>query len=113
MRRFTDPAWLETQYNNRARVPECAQVFASWTKASALARRQSRCELDVAYGSAPGELLDIFPAAQANAPVLVFVHGGYWRSLDKSDNSFVAPSFVHEGATVVLPNYALCPAVSV
>jgi arylformamidase len=45
--------------------------------------------------------------------VLVFIHGGWWRSLDKSDHSFIAPPFVQRGACVVLPNYALCPAVTV
>jgi arylformamidase len=43
----------------------------------------------------------------------VFIHGGYWRALDKRDVSFVAPSFVQDGAMVVVPNYALCPAVSI
>jgi arylformamidase len=45
--------------------------------------------------------------------VLVFIHGGYWRSLDKADHSFIAPAFVEAGATVVVPNYALCPAVTI
>jgi arylformamidase len=45
--------------------------------------------------------------------VLVFIHGGWWRALDKRDLSFIAPTFVHAGAMVVVPNYALCPAVSI
>lgn len=113
MRRLTDPAWLGAQYNNRARVPEHAQIFARWGEASVLARGSKACHLDVPYGDAAGETLDIFPAADPQAPVLVFIHGGYWRSLDKADHSFVAPSFVDAGATVVVPNYALCPAVSI
>jgi carboxylesterase type B len=44
---------------------------------------------------------------------LVFLHGGYWRALDKSDHSFVAPSLTQQGITVVVPNYALCPAVTI
>ena len=111
-----DPTWLAAQYNNRARVPEYADVLARWTQASALAREGSRVHLDVRYGSAAGELLDVFPATApgaAAAPVLVFIHGGYWRSLDKSEHSFVAPSFVADGAMVVVPNYALCPAVGI
>jgi arylformamidase len=67
----------------------------------------------VSYGAGPNETLDVFPAAHANAPVLVFIHGGWWRSLDKRDHSFVAPAFTHAGAMVVVPNYALCPAVSI
>jgi len=112
--RLDDPAWLDAQYNNRARVPDALAILARWAEASAFARDHSaRKVLDVRYGDAPGETLDVFPAEQPNAPVLVFVHGGYWRSLDKSDHSFVAPSFVADGATVVVPNYALCPAVTI
>jgi arylformamidase len=89
-------------------------LLAKWTEASALARERSAAKvLDVAYGDGRNEALDIFPAAQPNAPVLLYIHGGYWRSLDKSDFSFVAPSFVADGATVVVPNYALCPSVTI
>jgi arylformamidase len=108
-----DPAYLDAQYNNRARVPDHEAILQRWREASALARTQSRCELDIAYGREPSERLDVFPAAKAGAPVLVFIHGGYWRSLDKADHSFIAPSFVADGAAVVLPNYGLCPAVTI
>ena len=116
MRQRLDPDWLDTQYNNRARVPDHARAFANWAAASALARAKSVAHLDLPYGDGAGETLDLFPAlspAAAGAPVLVFVHGGYWRSLDKADHSFVAPSFNADGAMVVVPNYALCPAVSI
>ena len=109
----TDPAWLDAQYNNRARVADSAQILERWARASALAREKSEVLLDVPYGDGDKETLDIFPAARADAPVLVFIHGGYWRALDKSDASFVAPSFVQDGAMVVVPNYALCPTVSI
>jgi arylformamidase len=110
-----DPAWLEAQYNNRARVPDHAEVLSRWAAASALARQSSACVLDLAYGDGDGETLDLFPAPAAArpAPVLVFIHGGYWRSLDKADHSFIAPSFTADGALVVVPNYALCPAVGI
>ncbi len=108
-----DPAWLDVQYNNRARIPEHAAIFEGWRQASALAREKSLCHTDIAYGTETGETLDVFTAAQANAPVLVFIHGGWWRSLDKRDHSFIAPAFTQAGAMVVLPNYALCPAVTI
>ena len=108
-----DPAWLDRVYNNRALVPEHAAHFARWAETSAQARASQPCTLDLAYGKAPGETLDVFPAAEPGAPVLVFIHGGYWRSLDKSDHSFVAPAFTSEGACVVIPNYDLCPAVTI
>ena len=113
----TNGAWLDRMYNNRALVPEHAAHFAAWARNSASARQEHPCHLDVPYGSGPNETLDIFPAAPtatpALAPVLVFIHGGWWRSLDKADHSFIAPAFTQAGACVVLPNYALCPAVTV
>lgn len=112
-----DPAWLDRQYNNRALVPEHAAHFERWASASLQARQGLPCLLDVAYGHGAGETLDVFPAprkaGRPPAPVLVFIHGGYWRSLDKSDHSFIAPAFVKQGACVVVPNYALCPAVTI
>ena len=111
-----DGAWYDRMYNNRALVPECVSHFAHWRAASARARAEHRCFQDVTYGTGLNETLDIFPAAQVGeggAPVLVFIHGGYWRALDKADHSFIAPAFTAQGAHVVVPNYALCPAVSV
>src|SRR5690242_20203043 len=108
-----DPAWLDAQYNNRARVPDHPQHLAGWAESSALARQKMRSQLDVRYGSEDGETLDVFPADKPGAPVLVFIHGGYCRSLDKNDVSFIAPSLVQAGATVVVPNYALCPKVTI
>ena len=106
-------AWFDTQYNNRARIPEALQIIDRWVSASALTRERSVCVLDVPYGDAPSEKLDVFPATRDGSPVLVHIHGGYWRALDKRDQSFVAASFVNAGAMVVVPNYALCPAVTI
>jgi len=115
--RTPDPAWLDSQYNNRALVPDHAIHFSSWHAWSADARRAPGVLTDVAYGHGPGETLDLFlPPRRAGAglaPVMVFIHGGYWRSLDKADHSFVAKPFVEQGAVVVVPNYALCPAVTI
>lgn len=115
MRPRLEPAWLEGQYDNRARVPEHPEIFARWAEASALARQQSvpSARLDVAYGEGPLQTLDLFPCGQADAPVLVFIHGGYWRSLDKSQHSFIAPAFNAAGAHVVVANYELCPQVRI
>jgi arylformamidase len=111
----TDPAELDRAYNNRALVPAFAEHFAHWQRESLHARQHVRSFLDVAYGRGPNESLDLFVPDEPvqGAPVLVFVHGGYWRSLDKADHSFVAPPFVAQGACVVVINYALCPAVTV
>jgi arylformamidase len=107
------PDWFDTQYNNRARIPEHPEIFARWAKASELTRDRSACEIDVPYGEDASEKLDVFMTPRPGAPVLVFIHGGYWRAMDKRDQSFVAASYVNAGALVVVPNYALCPAVTI
>jgi len=107
-----DPVWLERMYNNRALVPDYAGYLDRWERASAQVRATHPCSLDVPYGEGEGERLDIFPADNARAggvPVMVFIHGGYWRSLDKSGHSFVSPAFTRAGVCVVVLNYALCP----
>lgn len=108
-----DPLWLDRMYNNRALVADSSQQLQGWSEASAAARSLLGGSLGVPYGDADGETLDVFPSAQRDAPVLVFIHGGYWRALHSSDHSFVAPPFVRAGACVVVPNHALCPAVRV
>lgn len=112
-----DAAWLDRMYNNRKLVPDHAAYFERWAGASKSVRQHASCHLDIAYGLQKSETLDVFtaggPPSPGGAPVLVFVHGGYWRSLDKSDHSFLAPAFTQAGACVVVPNYALCPAVSI
>ena len=120
MRNAHNPQWLEAQYDNRARVPDFARHLSAWADASALARQGApQALLDLRYGDGAGETLDLFPAAadapraSGGAPVLIFLHGGYWRALDKSDASFIAPVFNAQGAMVVVPNYALCPAVGI
>jgi len=108
-----DPAWLDAEYDQRARHPEHVEIGARWETASSLVQRIESWRRDVRYGAGDGETLDIYPTPRADAPVLVFIHGGYWRSSDKSLHAFIAPSFTSEGALVIVPNYALCPAVGI
>lgn len=109
--------WFEAQYNNRQRVADSAEVMARWAEASACVRGRPNCRLDLRYGPGPKQTLDVFtpdPAfAGGFAPVLVLIHGGYWRAMDKSDYAFVAASFTDEGALVIVPNHDLCPGVSI
>ncbi|MEJ8823211.1 alpha/beta hydrolase fold domain-containing protein [Variovorax humicola] len=107
------PEWFDTQYNNRARIPGHPAILQHWADASASALQQPGWVLDLAYGDDPSERLDILPAQGPGAPVFVYIHGGYWRALDKRDHAFIAPPLVEAGATVVMLNYALCPAVSI
>ncbi|MEY4750462.1 MAG: hypothetical protein RIQ60_2676 [Pseudomonadota bacterium] len=135
-----DPAWLDAEYNNRARVADAADILARWAAEAAAARIElqgaGRAHLDQAYGPGADDRIDVYtpqgtaqvadddaedPAANdahvgygdGGAPVLVFVHGGWWRALSKSDFSQVASAYTRAGALVMLPEYSLCPQVGI
>src|SRR3989442_2013786 len=103
---------LDREYNNREKVPDAQVWLARYARESERARRELTARLDVAYGSHPGETLDVFlPAGHGPTPVHVFIRGGYWPRLDKIDFSFVARAFLPAGVAVVVINYALVPTV--
>ena len=108
-----DP-YLEAQYNNRAAVSDFADYINSWAERSEEYRAtHAGAILDVEYDGSERALLDIFPAIEVNAPVHVFIHGGYWKALSKDSFSFVAKRFNQRGETAVILNYALCPSVDI
>ena len=103
-----DQAALDDQYNNRKRVPNFETILDRWAADSAAVRAAGSSRLDIEYGPSERERLDIFPA-DADGPVLVFIHGGYWRSLDKDAHSFLAPAVNASGADLVTIGYPLAP----
>jgi arylformamidase len=103
---------LDTLYNNRAAVPEHQEIFTRWRAKSAATRANFGGEFNLAYGSHKLQTLDLFPAKQ-NRGLVVFIHGGYWRSLDKDDFSFYAEPYLAEGISVASINYRLCPEVKI
>ena len=108
----------EVEYNNRARVPEHAEIFARWMREAedyrTEAMKERRAELGLAYGSTSREFIDLFsPGKSAKAPLALFIHGGYWRSLDPSMFSHAARGLNAHGVTVAVAGYNLCPQVSI
>jgi arylformamidase len=104
---------VERGYNNRAAVPDHPQSFARWAELSDAARAALLHTLDVRYGPSPQETMDIFRPRGRARGTLVFIHGGYWRSLDKREHAFVAREFVAQDIAVASVNYDLCPAVTI
>jgi len=107
------PEAIERGYNNRAAVPEHQQWFDQFLARSESAKEALRPSIDIRYGSGPKETLDLYLPATPARGTLMFIHGGWWRSLDKSDHGFVAPAFVAAGFAVAVVNYDLCPGVPI
>lgn len=116
----TDPDFYRREYNNRELVPDHGSNLAWWAELSRQVRARQGWHADLPYGK-PGspherdENLDYFPAAPAagRPPLLLFLHGGYWKSLDKHDHSFVAHALPAAGVSIAVANYSLCPAVTI
>ena len=104
---------IERGYNNRAAVPDHPRWFERWAELSRAARKALSPAIDVRYGPNAKETLDLFVPAVPPLGTLLFIHGGYWRSLDKAEHLFVAPPFVANGYAVAVVNYDLCPAVGI
>jgi len=100
---------IERGYNNRAAVPDHQRSLDEWLARSQSAREALRPSIDVRYGASDDETLDLYLPRQPARGTLTYIHGGWWRSLDKSDYGFVAPAFVAAGYAVALINYTLCP----
>lgn len=112
-RQFTTQAQIDAQYNPSAALADPGAEMRHYVERSAQARQSLRCQLDVPYGPTLAETLDVFPADTPNAPVFVFIHGGYWRSLSSKDFSCTALGLQARGIATVVVNYALCPYVTI
>lgn len=115
--RGMDQVALDREYHAAGTVPSLQPFLERYADMSAQMRATLPCHLDVAYGPTEAETMDVFPVgpdlpAGRNAPVFVFVHGGYWRRLSKADSSFMADVFTQAGVTIAAVNYALAPEAS-
>ena len=107
------PEFVERGYNNRAAVPEHPRFMALYAEMSRAAVATLGPQLDLRYGPGAKETLDLFVPATRPRGTFVFIHGGYWRTFDKADFSFLASPLVEQGIAVAVVNYDLCPAVTI
>lgn len=103
---------IEQNYNARLTVPEYADHVARCRAATDAVKARLNPEIDLRYGTHELESLDWYHAGRSNAPVHVFIHGGFWRANDKRDFGLVAAPITDAGADAVVINYPLCPEVS-
>ena len=110
------PINYETEYDNRGRVPEHPEIFARWQREAAAYRAAARdAEFGLGYGPSPRQTVDLFPAKDDDAmtPLALFIHGGWWRSLEPSMFSQLAAGPNARGVTVAVAGYDFCPQVSI
>ena len=112
-RQFSTQQEIDLQYDVEKSVPDFMVYARHFIDESRLARHRLNCELDIPFGPTKDETLDIFPAAKPDAPVFIFIHGGYWRMLSSKEFSCVALGLVQLGITTVVVNYSLVPKISI
>jgi arylformamidase len=96
-------------YDNNAAIPGSAALSAARNAASAAFRAEHAGHLDLAYGSGERQKWDIYPAADAGAPVLVFIHGGYWQRNSRELFAIMAAGALERGLGVAMPGFTLAP----
>jgi len=99
---------LDRAYNNSLAVFNSAELIGAWSTRSELARNELRGLISVPYGPGEYQSYDLFSAGEG-APLVVFVHGGFWQNRSKNDFSFIAPSLVKAGMSVAILGYTLAP----
>ncbi|MDP9411412.1 MAG: alpha/beta hydrolase, partial [Actinomycetota bacterium] len=112
-RNFATQEELDAQYDLRTLFPEAANLYEVFCgRESGKAREDLTHHLDVPFGPTLAEHVDLYPAGEG-APVLVYVHGGFWALRTAREFGFVARGPVSRGVATVVTNYALCPAVTI
>jgi arylformamidase len=107
-----DRTQLDAAYNNREAVANVGEIRAGWDQRAARIRREHPEHLDLVYGDSRRERLDLFLAANANAPTVAFIHGGYWQIVDsdKENYAFLAEGLLPNGINLAMIEYTLAPA---
>src|ERR1700759_1566955 len=106
--------WLDAQYDVGALLPEGDAILTAWHAESPAVGPPSP-PVGLSYGEPARQVVDVFrgPDAPRPAPLVVFVHGGYWQALDQETFGFLAAPFVEQGMVFATVDYRLAPEVSV
>ena len=98
----------DADWNNAAAVGNSAEIVAGWEARSARLRAQHKTSMDLRYGPAERNRIEFFPGRE-DAPLLAFIHGGYWQARSKEVFSFIAEGPLAWGMNVALIGYTLAP----
>lgn len=108
-----DRAELERQYSPSSCVDNFDELVADYATQSRIAESRARVIKNLRYGRDSDELLDFFPVENEQAPLQVFIHGGYWQALSKDDSTFAGANFADNGVAYAAINYTLAPRAKV
>ena len=114
---------METEYDNSGRVENSSQLLADFISDAADYRHEVASSIDFgqSYGSKERNKLDLFwpntnkagDKPDKSAPIVMFIHGGYWQRLDRSAFSHMAKGLNARGVAVAIPSYTLCPDITI
>ena len=99
----------EREYSPSRCVDALAPLMSAYAARSRDAEQRFPCQKDLRWGETGDETFDFFPAARPDAPLLLFIHGGYWQELSKNESLFPAPACVTNGIAYAALNYTLAP----
>ncbi len=112
--RGLDLATVARECSPRGAVPDPLGIFARWRRDGEEFRSRAGAQLDLPYGVAEAERFDLFrPAGRGKPPLIVFIHGGYWQAMDKSDHCQFVADLLEAGAAAAVVNYGLAPEVDI
>ena len=100
---------LEKQYSPSSCVDNFDELINQYAVRSLQSESESTVKKDIRYGTGKGELLDVFPTNDPNSPLVIFIHGGYWQALSKSDSTFAGSEFVKAGVAYAAIDYTIAP----
>src|SRR5260370_38422434 len=103
---------LQAEYDNGAKVPGFPAIVARWNaRAAAFRESWPNTELGLAYGPTPRQAMDVFwPGASRQAPIAMFIHGGYWQRMERPPVRHLAAGLLAPGLGGVARAYGLSPA---
>ncbi|KMO10146.1 alpha/beta hydrolase, partial [Methylobacterium indicum] len=107
--RGMDRATLSRAYDNSGAVAGSSATMAALRARSAAFRERQAGALDLPYGEGERQRFDLFRCGRAGAPLLAFIHGGYWQRNDKHGFSALAEGPLARGLDVAMIGYTLCP----
>lgn len=112
-RDFATQEELDAEYNLTAIFPESAASYEAFCeRESERVRSELDHRLNVPFGPTLAEHVDLYPAGET-APVLIYVHGGFWYLRTSQEFGFVARGPISRGIATVIVNYDLCPRVTI